>query len=105
VAAHSRADQPVLVNPLFALLAGRREPAHAADWFILHALGSSCEAKHCGDWSRVKQLSREGRIPVVSVDSNVISFDPRFRRDTGVASMRGLLRVEAPPIKTTLFSP
>jgi hypothetical protein len=109
IEAHSRPGQAVLVNPFFALVAGREEPLHAADWFILDALQRSCgessgRARHCEDWSRVKGLARDGRIPVVSVDSNVVSFDPGFRADTGVARMRRLLSVEKPPIKTTLFS-
>jgi hypothetical protein len=109
VEARSRSGEPVLVNPFFALVAGREEPLHAADWFILDALqrycgGSSSRAGHCEDWSRVKRLARDGRIPVVSVDSNVVSFDPGFRADTGVAGMRRVLSIEKPPIKTTLFS-
>jgi hypothetical protein len=109
VAANSSPDQPVLVNPLFALVAGRHEPAHAADWFILEALHRYCgqrsgRTRHCDDWSRVKALARDGHIPVVSVDSNVVSFDADFRGDTGVASMRRLLRVQKPPIKTTVYS-
>ena len=109
VEAHSKPDQPVLVNPFFALVAGRHEPAHAADWFILEALERYCGKKssrtrHCEDWSRLKRLARDGHIPVVSVDSNVVSFDADFRADTGVASMRRLLSVQRPPIKTTVFS-
>jgi hypothetical protein len=110
VEAHSKPGQPVLVNPFFALVAGRHEPAHAADWFILDALQrycgeSSSRTRHCDDWSQVKKLAREGRIPVVSIDSNVVSFDADFRADTGVAWMRRLLSVQKPPIKTTVFSP
>jgi hypothetical protein len=109
VEAHSKPSQPVLVNPFFALVAGRHVPAHAADWFILDALQrycgeSSSRTRHCDDWSRVKKLALDGRIPVVSVDSNVVSFDAGFRADTGVASMRRLLSVQKPPIKTTIFS-
>src|SRR6266511_4146729 len=109
VKAHSKPDQPVLVNPFFALVAGRPEPAHTADWFILEALQrycgeSSSRTRHCDDWSRIKRLARDGHIPVVSVDSNVVSFDADFRADTGVASMRRLLSVQRPPIKTTVFS-
>ena len=108
IQANSRPDQPVLVNPFFALVAGRREPLHAADWFILHALqrycgSSSGKARHCGDWAGVKELVRSGRIPVVSVDSNVVSFDPAFRADTNVASLRRLLDVQAPPITSSLY--
>ena len=106
---HSKPGQPVLVNPFFALVAGRHEPAHAADWFILEALRrycgeSSSRTRHCDDWSRVKALARDGLIPVVTVDSNVVSFDASFRADTGVASMRRLLSVQKPPIKTTVFA-
>jgi hypothetical protein len=84
------------VNPLFALVAERHEPAHAADWFILRALGTP-------EWARVKKLAHDGRIPVVTVDSNVVRFDPAFRTDVGARSMRRLLTVEKPPINTTLF--
>jgi hypothetical protein len=97
IASHSRPNQPVLVNPLFALVAKRHEPAHAADWFILRALGTS-------EWTRVKKLARDGRIPVVTVDSNVVRFDPSFRADVGTRSMRRLLTVQKPPIKTTVFA-
>jgi hypothetical protein len=105
---HSRPDQPVLVNPFFALVAGRREPSHAADWFILHALQRYCgsnpgKARHCQDWAQVKELVRRGRVPVVSVDSNVLGFDPGFRAETDVASMRRALDVQAPPIKSALY--
>ena len=96
IASHSRPDQPVLVNPLFALVAERQESAHAADWFILRALGTP-------EWARVKKLARDGRIPVVTVDSNVVRFDPAFRTDVGTRSMRPLLTVDKPPIKTTVF--
>jgi hypothetical protein len=97
IASHSRPDEAVLVNPLFALVAKRHEPAHAADWFILRALDAS-------EWDRVKKLAHDGRIPVVTVDSNVVSFDPGFRADVGAPSMRRLLTVDRPPIKTTVFA-
>jgi hypothetical protein len=93
VAAQSSPDQPVLINPLFALVAERREPLHAADWFILHALDN-------GEWERVKRA----RVAVVSLDSNVESFDSSFRRDVGADSMEPVLRIEQPPIKTTIYS-
>jgi uncharacterized membrane protein len=89
VAASSRPDQPVLVNPLFALVAERREVQHAADWFILHALDD-------GRWERAKRA----RVAVVSVDSNVVSFDPAFKAH----GMRRVLRVDAPPIETTIYA-
>ena len=89
IRAHSRPDEPVLVNPFFALAADRREPLGAADWFILHALDN-------GDWKRVKQV----RVPVLTVDSNVIRFDPSFRAE----SMHSVLRVDAPPLKTTVYA-
>jgi hypothetical protein len=95
IAAHSRPDQPVLVNPLFALVADRKEPAHAADWFILHALGSN-------DWAQVKKLARYA--PVVTVDSNVVRFDPTFRAAVGARSRYRLLRVDRPPIETTVLA-
>jgi hypothetical protein len=41
---------------------------------------------------------------VVGVDSNVVSFDPSFRRDTGVAGLTRLLAIDAPPLKTELYS-
>jgi hypothetical protein len=105
VAAHSRPGEPVLVSPLFALVADRREPARAVDWFILRSLERSCGARtgldpHCADWARVKA----GRFAVVGVDSNVVSFDPSFRRDTGVASLTRILRIDKPPIKTELYA-
>jgi hypothetical protein len=108
IAAHSRPDQPVLVNPLFALVARRAEPAHAADWFILHALGRYCgtnlaKAAHCGDWAYVKWLVRTGTVPAVTVDTNVVAFDHSFRTDVDVAFLRRVLRVDAPPIKTALY--
>ena len=105
VAAHSRPHQPVLVNPLFALVAHRREPVQAVDWFILRSLERYCEERtdldsHCADWDKAKA----GRFAVVSVDSNVVSFDPSFRRDIGVASLEHILSVDKPPIKTTLYA-
>jgi hypothetical protein len=105
VAAHSRPDEPVLVNPLFALVAHRSEPAQVVDWFILWSLERSCGERtdldpHCGDWKKAKA----GRFPVVGVDSNVVSFDPSFRRDTGVHSLELILRLDKPPIKTTLYA-
>ena len=105
VAAHSRPDEPVLVNPLFALVAHRSEPAQAVDWFILWSLERSCGKRtdldrHCADWDRTKA----GSFAVVGVDSNVVSFDPSFRRDTGVASLELILSIDEPPIKTSLYA-
>jgi hypothetical protein len=88
IRAHSRPDEPVLVNPFFALAADRREPLHAADWFILDALEN-------GDWARIKQA----RVAVRTVDSNVVRFDPTF----AAASMRRVLHIDAPPLKTTVY--
>ena len=51
----------------------------------------------------MKLLVRQGRVPVVGVDENVVRFDAGFRNDTGVASMQRLLRLDAPPIDTTFF--
>jgi hypothetical protein len=104
IAAHSRPDEPVLVSPLFALVAARGEPARAVDWFILRSLERSCGERtdldpHCADWARAKTR----RVAVVGVDSNVVSFDPSFRRDTGVASLERILRIDEPPIKTELY--
>jgi hypothetical protein len=105
VAAHSRPDEPVLVSPLFALVASRSEPAQAVDWFILRSLERSCGERtdldpHCADWNRAKA----GRFAVVGVDSNVVSFDPSFRRGTGVASLERILSIDEPPIKTELYA-
>jgi hypothetical protein len=105
IATHSRPDDPVLVSPLFALVADRSEPAHAVDWFILRSLERSCGERtdldpHCGDWDRAKAAS----LAVVSVDSNVVSFDPSFRRDTGVDSLELILSIDNPPIKTALYA-
>jgi hypothetical protein len=86
---HSSTADPVLVNPFFALVADRREPLHAADFFILHALDN-------GDWARVKRAP----VSVVTVDSNVLRFDPEFR----AGSKRRVLRVDEPPIKTTVYA-
>jgi hypothetical protein len=110
IAAHSRPDQPVLVNPLFALVAGREEPAYAADWFILRALQRYCgantsKARHCRDWAHVKALARSGRVAAVTVDTNVVAFDASFRTDVGVGALRRVLRVDAPPIKSALYVP
>jgi hypothetical protein len=108
VAAHSRPGQAVLVNPLFALVAHREEPAAAADWFILHALDSYCAGRrsgrdHCGDWRKIKALARAGGTPVISVDSNIVSFDSHFSRDTGVEHREPSLKIKAPPITTKIY--
>jgi hypothetical protein len=100
---HSKPGEPVLVNPFFALVAHRQEPAHAADWFILRSLERYCGDRHCRDWSKVKALAPAGQVRIVGVDSNVVSFDRSFRRDTGVQTMTPLLRIDQPPIKTELF--
>lgn len=105
IAAHSRAGEPVLVSPLFALVADRSEPAQAVDWFILRSLERSCGQRtdvdpHCADWDRAKASP----FAVVGVDSNVVSFDPSFRRDTGVASLELILSIDEPPIKTSLYA-
>ncbi len=105
VAAHSRPGEPVLVNPLFALVAHRSEPAQAVDWFILRSLERACAERidldpHCADWDRAKA----GLLAVVGVDSNVVSFDPSFRRDTGVASLELILSIDEPPIETALYA-
>jgi hypothetical protein len=105
VAAHSRPGEPVLVNPLFALVADRSEPAHAVDWFILRSLERACVERtdldlHCADWDRAKS----GRFAVVGVDSNVVSFDPSFRHDTGVAALNLILSIDEPPIKTEVYA-
>jgi hypothetical protein len=105
VDAHSTPRQPVLVNPLVALVAQRREAAGAADWFILRALAAHCRSgRVCGEWSAAKRLARRARVPVVSVDSNVVSFDPSFRRDVGLGTFRRVIRVDAPPLKTAIYA-
>ena len=105
VAAHSRRGDPVLVNPLFALVADRSEPTQSVDWFVLRSLQRFCGKHtdldpHCTDWDRVKS----SRFAVVGVDSNVVSFDPSFRHDTGVASLNLILTIDKPPIKTELYA-
>jgi hypothetical protein len=47
---------------------------------------------------------KRARVAVVSVDSNVESFDSSFRRDAGADSMEPVLRIEQPPIKTTIYT-
>ncbi len=94
--AHSRPNQAVLVNPFLAVVAHRREASNAADWFILNALQDQ-------RWSSTKRLAREGDVPVVSVDSNVVSFDPSFQRDVGLSSFRRLAGVDVPPLETTIY--
>jgi hypothetical protein len=108
IAARSKPGQPVLVNPFFALVAHRHEPADAADWFILRSLERYCAANgradaHCTDWQRVKAAACTGRVRIVSIDSNVASFDRSFARDTAASERTRLLHVDAPPIKTDLF--
>jgi Dolichyl-phosphate-mannose-protein mannosyltransferase len=106
VAASSRADEPVLVNPFLALVAGRRVVGDQADWFILHALARGCGARsapRCGIWAGLKETVRRDGL-VVSVDSNVADFDPSFRTETGTAGLRLVLRVKAPPLDTRIFA-
>jgi hypothetical protein len=98
-------NEPVLVNPLFALAAHRSESVQAVDWFILRSLERYCGERtdldpHCADWDKAKAA----RWAVVGVDSNVVSFDPSFRRDTGVASLDPILSIDEPPIKTELYA-
>lgn len=105
--AHSRPDQAVLVNPLLALVAHRREPDDQADWFILHALERSCAAgapPACRRWSGIKALARARRLPVVGVDTNVTGFDPGFAADTAVSGMRPVLRISRRPLESTLYT-
>jgi dolichyl-phosphate-mannose-protein mannosyltransferase len=87
--AHSAPDEPVLVNPFLALVANRREVAGADDWFILHALGDP--------WRRAKTRS----AGVVSVDENVVRFDPGF---AAPRRLRPFLQVDAAPLVTTLYA-
>jgi hypothetical protein len=108
VKTHTAGDEPVLVNPFFALVAQRHEAGNAVDWFILRALQRYCgsdstRARHCTDWARVKTMVRLRRVAVVTVDTNVVSFDRGFERETKVRSMRRVIDVQAPPIKTTVY--
>jgi hypothetical protein len=106
IAASSAPHEPVLVNPLLALVAGRHDVGDQADWFILHALSRECGAKgrsHCEVWGALKAAARRDRL-VVSVDSNVADFDPSFRADTGVAGASATLRLKAPPLDTRIFA-
>jgi hypothetical protein len=105
---HSQPGDAVLVNPFFALVAHRREVSGQADWFILHALQDYCgpkrrPASYCGLWAQMTSAARKGRVPVLTVDSNVLSFDKTFRTETGVAKMRPLLTTNRLPIKNTLY--
>jgi hypothetical protein len=105
---HSRPDQPVLTNPFFALVAHRSEVGDQGDWFILHALQDYCGGAHapataCNEWATVTAEAKRGDVPVVSVDSNVVSFDKAFRAEVGTAAMRGILSVDKPPIKSTIY--
>jgi hypothetical protein len=107
--ARSKAGEPVLVNPYFALIANRRLPGGAADWFILRSLDRYCRAHggrddRCTQWSRIKAAARAQHFPLVGVDSNVVSFDGSFRRDAGVNGMKRVLHVRQPPIAMDLFS-
>jgi hypothetical protein len=103
--ASSRPGDPVLVNPLLAIVAGRREVDDQADWFILAALENSCEGagRVCTLWTRMKEAAHQGEVAAVSVDTNVTSFDPSFARDTGVASMRRTFAVDRPPLATAIY--
>jgi Dolichyl-phosphate-mannose-protein mannosyltransferase len=103
--ANSRPGDPVLVNPLLAVVAGRREVDDQADWFILAALESSCEGagRSCTLWTRMKEAAHKGEVAAVGVDTNVTSFDPSFARDTGVASMRQAFAVDRPPLATSIY--
>ena len=108
VASHSRAGASVLVNPFVALVAHRRVVADQGDWFILHALSTACggdphPAPSCRLWSQMTAAAKAGAVPLVSVDSNVVRFDPDFRAETGVAGRRPLLATTRPPLKTTLY--
>jgi hypothetical protein len=95
----------VLVNPLLAVVAGRKEVAGQADWFILAALQRSCGAdrsapSRCRLWSEMKRA----HPAVVSVDRNVRAFDPAFAEETGTREMRRLLRIDRPPLDLTLYA-
>jgi hypothetical protein len=108
IEAHSRPDQPVLVSPYFAVVAGRREPLQAADWFILRSLERYCGGRsvlhHCRDWRRVKEQAARGNAAVIGVDTNVVRFDPHFREDTRAPRNELVARVDQPPIRMTLYA-
>jgi len=100
-------SEPVLVNPLLAVVAGRNEVAGQADWFILRALERLCgddasAPARCRLWAEMKRHARQSAT-VVGVDSNVRSFDGGFARAAGVAGRRRLLRIDAPPLDLTLY--
>jgi hypothetical protein len=106
IAASSRPGEPVLVNPFLALVAGRREPADQADWFILRALARRCGPgglPQCATWPALKERARRDRA-VVGVDSNVADFDPSFAADTGVAGLRPTLPVKQPPLEVRIYA-
>jgi hypothetical protein len=92
--AHSTSRQRVLVNPFLAVVADRREIGDAADWFILHASDPR-------EWTRIK---RQARGTVVTVDSNVESFDPAFATDTG-ATGAPVWRLDEAPLKSAVYAP
>jgi hypothetical protein len=103
---HSDPSEAVLVNPLFAVLADRKEVRDQADWFILDALARSCPGtarSTCLLWADVKNRARANAV-VVSVDSNVTSFDPAFGHDLGLRSHASVLLVISPPIDTELYA-
>jgi hypothetical protein len=103
---NSRPDQRVLVNPFLAVLAQRTEVDDQADWFILHGLGRSCAKPPpvtCRLWKQMKAAARNREAAVVGVDANVKAFDPAFSRDTGISSLRQVLRIDKPPLDVTLL--
>lgn len=104
VRAASRPGDEVLVNPLVALLAGRRLVGGQADWFILHARERRCGAARpaCRAWSRVKRAAR--RAPVVGVDDNVTSFDPGFARDVAATAAPAVFRSRRAPLLTAIHA-
>jgi hypothetical protein len=107
--ARSRLSDAVLVNPLLAVVAERREVAGQADWFILRALERSCGSDssapaRCRLWAEMKRRARGGDAAVVGVDSNVRGFDPSFARDTETRRMARILHLTNPPLELTLYA-
>ncbi|MCA1648270.1 MAG: hypothetical protein LC797_23370 [Chloroflexi bacterium] len=103
----SKPGRAVLVNPFLAVLAHRHETKDQADWFLLYALGHSCNSQtnhRCRLWLNIKAAAKYHSGVVVSVDTNVTSFDAHFSYDTGISSMQRLFSVDQPPLYLTLFA-
>jgi hypothetical protein len=97
----------LLINPLIAVLADRKEIDSQADWFILAAMSRDCRHpadQLCGMWTRMNAAARSGKVAVVGVDANVVSFDPAFRHDTGANRDRLIFRSKPAPFQSELYS-